>query len=32
MEEERAFLQDKLRRLEARLREVEQLGDQLRAI
>jgi hypothetical protein len=30
MEEERAFLQDKLRRLEARLREVERLGDRLR--
>jgi hypothetical protein len=32
MEEERAVLQDKLRRLEARLREVERLGDQLREI
>jgi hypothetical protein len=32
MEEERAVLQDKLRRLEARLREVERLGDRLREI
>jgi hypothetical protein len=32
MEEERAFLLDKLRRLEARLREVERLGDRLREI